>query len=175
MQLCILIANLMALATGGLARPTEMKEGNDLVNIRVNSRNPELAGRLLTVSDDAVGLQDAASVPVQVYITPSELEQQIVMHIFPSGGPGDQVLALNGTSGLRPLVQIDRVRDTTSQDIDAYSFSVAGDNIMEDYNGGCWVAIPKIGGWAISWYDGQSMIIQNYFPVVLTPEPVSQI
>ncbi|KXJ97234.1 hypothetical protein Micbo1qcDRAFT_199950 [Microdochium bolleyi] len=161
MKIAPFVTSTLALATSVLVSASNH-------NIRVTSGNPELNGKLLSVSDGAAGVHDAI-VPLNVFVTSSDMDlvKMKMLWVWPTG----ELLALDGARGLQPLIET--TPGGRGQSLDAASFLFEGRDITDNHPGS-WVAMPKLGGgWSVFWYDGESIITQNYFAVHLTAELAS--
>lgn len=127
------------------------------------SGDPELNGKILTVSNGTVSFSNVTTAPAQVFVagstmTAADPKDMLVQVYVLSEIDNNQVLALDGAPGLQALVQSSASIDTAGPVIDAQSFlATSVDNTITDNHEGSWIAMPKLGGsWHVYWYDGKS-------------------
>lgn len=127
------------------------------------SDEPELNGRILTVSGGTVSFDNVTTASAQVFVagstmTAADPKDMLVQIYVLSEIDNNQVLALDGAPGLQALVQTSAITNTAGPVIDAQSFLAnPADSTITDNHAGSWIAMPKpTGGWHVYWYDGKS-------------------
>ncbi|KAH8673492.1 hypothetical protein BX600DRAFT_433118 [Xylariales sp. PMI_506] len=126
----------------------------------------ELNNQVLEISDSVLGVYEGDLPTVQVYALASDTTPgDVSLHTYPIGIV-DHGLGLNGTigDGLADLADFVNPGQTEASITHWNTFKIEGGLVTQDL-AGQWLAFPAAGGWSIKWYDGTSIITQDYIVV----------
>lgn len=174
---------LAALASTGLAAPTFAP----IYTLRLSSRTPALDGKYLSASNSTLGVYSNKPSSLKFFAVKNPETGLSELHTYPR--TTDNTLALVGANGLLDLAALPNpasVPVPKGTTVDWQRFHLADEESAEAGSlgyaagkEGSWVAFPTAGGsaksgeWTVKWKDSSALTIQNYIPVKVVYELVS--
>ncbi|KAH6645212.1 hypothetical protein BKA67DRAFT_665047 [Truncatella angustata] len=152
------------LATSVSAVPTVEERQSTRYSLTVSTKgNAVLNGQTLEVVNSVLGVYPGKQTAAQVYPVANPTKPGLFsLHTLPIGIV-DHVLALQGSNGFFTLVDtVNPAGNTAVSNID--TFILKNGKVTQNIPGG-WFAFPSSTGWSVNYYDGTSIVTQDYVAV----------
>ncbi|KAK8044486.1 hypothetical protein PG993_004510 [Apiospora rasikravindrae] len=166
------ILSLAFMAKAIMASPFVHNRANgiDVYKLTVSGGNRELDGQVLRMKASKIGVYGSGDkyMTVKVYPASSEKPGCNTLHTYPIGIV-DHAIAVNGTGAFRDFIDVVQPAGLSASNTmtNWNSFQMSENRLKVDM-GGKWVAFPDPDqGWNVKWFDGKSMVAQDYIPITI--------